>query len=84
MAQTFDRSEKENKKHTVWQSVKEFFEEEERPLSPELVAGLTQLPKGTFYSPRPSTDERDPNAERVHRRTQQKTISESHSTIWPG
>lgn len=77
----FDWMDKNRLKHRAWESVKEFFgkEEEERPLSPGLVAGEIQE-----SSESGSQEEVISHEDRVHRTTEQRRINESPVTTWPG
>lgn len=78
--QPFDWDNKINLRRRAWESVKEFFgkEEPEHAMSPETVAEQT---KGNGNDRRRLED---PNAERIHRPTERRNISDSPSTTWPG
>lgn len=85
MAQTrepFDWSNQRNLKSRAWRSVQEFFgkDEAEHALDPELVAGVSEDTESSDMAP----DEKDPNAERIHRPTEQRRISENPNSVWPG
>jgi hypothetical protein len=80
----FDWTNKNNLRHRAWQSVKEFFggEEEEHPLSP---GQLTGAEGGAEPPPPPEREaEEDPNAERIHRETEQRKLKDNPATMFPG
>lgn len=73
----FDWNDPKNLRERAWNSLKEFFgkEEEERPLSPQIVAQESKdgEPASTVEN----------HEDRLHRRTEQRSLNEN-PTIWPG
>lgn len=86
MAQTrepFDWSNNNRLKERTINAVKEFFgkEEPDHPLSPEMIAKINM----EFEQDESLTHgEEDPNADRIHRSTERRRISDNPNSVWPG
>jgi hypothetical protein len=82
MRQVYDSKNPNNLKHRAWDSVKEFFGEEEKDhaLSPGLIASL-----GNFSTDAPpSALEEAPGLERRYRLTEKRRIARNPNAVWPG
>jgi len=77
----YDESNPNNLKQRAWDSVKEFFgeEEKEHALSPALIATL-----GKFSTDAAPDSEEFANTERRHRETERRRIAGNPTAVWPG